>query len=271
MGEMSMMKYRSICIECGEAFVYEIQNHGRPRKYCSAECGKAWRDKKASNTVKCRCCGKIFINRMGNHSRCCSKPCAVADIRRQAEERGNAGSNRKIREWAVSLCFGGYGYAATAEALGLSRSTLRYWSNQYKDYGSAAGGAMTARYSYRDAQNPGEWLETLRAVQGANEYGAPPITGGRRVFLVCGREAGKKGMDRLSAIVTARLKMNPYDGSVYVFCSGELDILYCLYWDGAGLTVVVRRCGYGKYPRPSPEVSRYMEVTPQDLSTIMAG
>ncbi len=262
---------KGTCIECGKLFATETENRGRPRMYCSAECQKARSKRESSNLLRCRNCGKEFASAREPSRICCSKACAVADIRRQTADWKSTCSHG-FREWAVSLCLDGYGCVATADALGISQWTLKGWIRQYKDYGRTSG--TMGRYSYLDAQNPCEWIERLRLEATPAEHDKNPITDNRRIFLVCGRVKGKRRAgraDQLAIIVEGRLQMDPFDGSVYAFCGGRLAPVFCMYWDGAGFFVVTRRCEHGTYPWPSPQLGKVMPVTPEDLEIILSG
>ena len=58
------------------------------------------------------------------------------------------------------------------------------------------------------------------------------------------------GLDGLIAIVRYHLKLDPYDGSVYVFRDGTGAAVQYIEWDGQGFRQSKRRAQSGRYPWP---------------------
>lgn len=262
---------KSTCVSCGGGFTYQTQNHGRPRLYCSVECRRAKSNRGSiTSVVKCHNCGKNFT-RLGKSKRgCCSRTCAIADVRRQAVHyRDKEPACGAFRDWVVSLCLNGYGYEATSEALGLSRWTVQSWVARSK--GRKSRHKSRRYFGYPDAQSADEWVEKLRTEVTLPTCGLEPISMDRPVFIVCGTVDAKKGIDQLSAIVAGRLRMNPFDGSVYVFCGCNHESIRYMFWDGAEFCVVARRRERGTYLWPSPQLGAVMALTPQDFELILLG
>lgn len=81
----------------------------------------------------------------------------------------------------------------------------------------------------------------------------------------------KKGGWQLSTIIEGRLRMNPFDGSVYAFCGKERDSIRCMFWDGTEFCVVTHRCAGGTYPWPAPQLGTSIPVSSDDFSLILRG
>ena len=73
---------------------------------------------------------------------------------------------------------------------------------------------------------------------------------GKRVRLVCGITNMYTGLDGLVAIIRYHLKLDPYDGSVYVFRDGIGSMLKYIEWDGQSFLQGKRRAQSGTYPWP---------------------
>lgn len=80
----------------------------------------------------------------------------------------------------------------------------------------------------------------------------------------------RKGMDGLSALVTAELKLEPFCGIVYVFRSKRADCVKLLFWDGTGACLVTKRLEGWKFRWPKIE-GGVMRLSPAQLSALLEG
>lgn len=61
----------------------------------------------------------------------------------------------------------------------------------------------------------------------------------------------RKGHDGLAALVSSRLRKDPFTGTVFVFRSRRADRLKLLYWDGAGLVMAYKRLEEASFTWPA--------------------
>lgn len=115
------------------------------------------------------------------------------------------------------------------------------------------------RVSYTDAD---EWRELMKAAM--RDFGVTPKRG-KRVFLVCGETNMNLGIDGLTNIIRYRLNLNPYDGSLYVFCDFSGSNLEYIEWDGAGFCIAKRQAQSGSYPWPPSEAGLTMEISEKEF------
>ena len=57
----------------------------------------------------------------------------------------------------------------------------------------------------------------------------------------------RKAVNGLCAIVESDLLMNPYEGSLYVFCNRGRDKLKILHWDRTGFVLWYKRLEQAKF------------------------
>jgi transposase len=93
---------------------------------------------------------------------------------------------------------------------------------------------------------------------------------GRRVFLVCGETNMHLGLDGLVNVIRYRLNLNPYDGSLYVFCDFSGTNLKYLGWHGAGFCIAKRRAQSGSYPWPPSEAGMTLEIPEREFAFLKA-
>lgn len=91
-----------------------------------------------------------------------------------------------------------------------------------------------------------------------------------QVYLVCGKTDMRQGIDSLAYLVKSQHKLDPFSGSVYLFCGGHCDRFKALYWDGQGFWLLYKRFENGKlaWPRNSDEVKA---LTVEQVDWLMKG
>lgn len=97
--------------------------------------------------------------------------------------------------------------------------------------------------------------------------GPPP---GTRVYLACGVTDMRAGMDSLAALVQHALGADPFDGSVYLFRGRKGRLVKCLWHDGVGLCLLVKRIEAGVFPWPATPANRAV-LTPAQMSLLLEG
>ena len=90
------------------------------------------------------------------------------------------------------------------------------------------------------------------------------------VYIACGYTDLRSGIDRLSALVQNSFRLDPFSGSLFLFCGRRVDRIKALYWDADGFVLLYKRLERGQYqwPRTPEEVK---ELTPQQLRWLQEG
>ena len=78
------------------------------------------------------------------------------------------------------------------------------------------------------------------------------------------------GLDGLTAIVRYHLKLDPYDGSVYVFRDKAGSMLKYIEWDGQGFLQGKRRAQSGSYPWPKGQAGEVLEITEKEFEYLLS-
>ena len=99
------------------------------------------------------------------------------------------------------------------------------------------------------------------------------FTGSLRVFLGVEPVDPRKSFSGLLALVMNRLREEPLQGALFVFSNRSRSWLKMLYWDGAGLWVLVKRLEKGTFawPAPSETAAVKLQLTPEALSLLTTG
>ena len=69
----------------------------------------------------------------------------------------------------------------------------------------------------------------------------------KHVYVKPSRTDLRKGIDGLSAIVRADLKLDPTDGSLFLFCGTRADRIKGLLYEGDGYLLLYKRCSDGRF------------------------
>ena len=240
---------KQTCPNCGKE--YEPQWTRGVRRFCSDECRiEWWREYHKANppedeqAKECAMCGAQLT---GKHrgKKYCSRFCYLLAVDR--------GHSEEICEWCGE------------EFLDSSGQGRRYCSRSC---------SISARYTQQgvrrgrrriSADSLEEWKEKL--TQAARAEGAGKR--GKRVRLVCGTTSMYTGLDGLMAIVRYQLKLDPYDGSVYVFRDGTGTMLKYIEWDGQSFRLGKRRAQSGSYPWPAGQTGEAVEISEKEFEYLL--
>lgn len=93
-----------------------------------------------------------------------------------------------------------------------------------------------------------------------------------RVYLACGSTDLRKSIDGLAALVSQAFDLDPFAGSLFVFCNRDRDKLKILYWDHNGFWLYYRRLERGRFrwPKP-PEDGSPLAITRRQLQWLLDG
>jgi endogenous inhibitor of DNA gyrase (YacG/DUF329 family) len=243
----SIERPKQVCPNCGAEF--QPGWNGGVRRFCCDACRlEWWREYHKANPReipperKCICCGNEFRSDSWHGGDYCSRECY---LRTMAQTRENV-----VCAWC------GEAFSALKNLNRKYCSIHCYTAARHQPERQKAG----RRISYHD---PDEWRALLKTA--LKDFGGPAKRG-QRVFLVCGETNMNTGLDGLVNIIRYRLNLNPYDGSLYVFCDFSETNLKYLEWDGAGVCITKRRAQSGSYPWPPSEAGSAMEITEKEFA-----
>lgn len=268
-----MRKSNAKCLICQKPV--EQKPKGGTRLYCNDECQKAAHkpDSRMANNKKCEYCGKEF-RRSGKSRRiCCTNECEIASLQRIAKIEKAQEIPCVFREWILEQYDKGYRPQPMSLALGISRLTIKSWldrSGRTANQTTHKPRKKRTYYSYDHARSAEAWLSALR--QETDFFYSDEertIEDGRPIFLVGGVTNVKCGADTFCMLISGRLKMNPFDGAVFVFCGVKREKICYIYWDSDGFNVVSRRCETGRYPWPRAELGSVMLINSHDFELVL--
>ena len=94
---------------------------------------------------------------------------------------------------------------------------------------------------------------------------------GKRVYLACGHTDMRKNINGLSVIVEGYFKLDPFDGSLFVFCNRSRDRVKILEWDGDGFWLHFKRLEKGHFKWPAAGTEATMTLNGEELSYLLGG
>lgn len=97
------------------------------------------------------------------------------------------------------------------------------------------------------------------------------LVGNARIYLACGHTDMRKGFNGLSALIDQELKINPFEGQLFVFRGKSGTRLKALYWDSSGLCLFAKRLETGtKFVWPMTEAG-VVEMSSAQLALLIDG
>jgi len=94
---------------------------------------------------------------------------------------------------------------------------------------------------------------------------------GKPCFLACGATDMRKSINGLAAIVEGSFKLDPFGGSLFVFCNRSRDRLKILEWDGDGFWLYFKRLEKGHFKWPGEGESVTMDLAGEELAILLGG
>jgi len=92
-----------------------------------------------------------------------------------------------------------------------------------------------------------------------------------RVFLAVDAVDMRKGFNGLWAVAAEQLRVDPFDGSVFVFTNRRRSCLKILYWDGSGVWVLAKRLEKGRFSWPDGTTPGKISLAPEALALLLGG
>jgi transposase len=71
-----------------------------------------------------------------------------------------------------------------------------------------------------------------------------------KIYIRPGCTDLRKGARGLTVLVQERMKLDPFSGSVYIFCNKGRDLLKAVWWDKTGFWLAQKRLEEAKFPWP---------------------
>jgi transposase len=91
-----------------------------------------------------------------------------------------------------------------------------------------------------------------------------------RVFVKPGPTDMRKQINGLSIIVSDELHMDPFEGSLFLFCNKPRRILKIIYWDKNGFCLWLKRLEKDKFPWPASQTEA-TEITQEQFGFLLQG
>ena len=92
----------------------------------------------------------------------------------------------------------------------------------------------------------------------------------RQIFFGVSYNLKSALTDELLAIIRYHLKLDPYDGSVYVFRDSVGSMLKYIEWDGQSFLQGKRRAQSGTYPWPGGHPGNVVELNKKEFSFLLS-
>lgn len=98
------------------------------------------------------------------------------------------------------------------------------------------------------------------------------VTSKNRVYLSCGPVDMRKSINGLAAIVQGAFDLDPFDGTLFVFCNKNKDKIKVLKWDKDGFILYYKRREKGRFQWPTISLdSSTVTVSKEDLNRLLDG
>ena len=90
------------------------------------------------------------------------------------------------------------------------------------------------------------------------------------VYIATGYTDLRRGIDGLAGVVQQSFHLDPFAGSLFLFCGRRADRFKALYWDADGFVLLYKRLEKGCYqwPRTGEEA---LELNRQELRWLLEG
>jgi len=96
------------------------------------------------------------------------------------------------------------------------------------------------------------------------------LPAGTRVYIACGATDMRCGFDGLAAKIETVLKLDPFEGSIFIFRGKRGDLIKALYWDGQGLVLYAKRLENGRFVWPQA-TDGTLTLTSAQMSMLVEG
>lgn len=94
---------------------------------------------------------------------------------------------------------------------------------------------------------------------------------GKLCYLACGATDMRKSINGLAALVEGSFKLDPFCGTLFVFCNRGRDRLKILEWDGDGFWLYFKRLEKGHFRWPGENEASTMSLSGEELDILLGG
>jgi len=91
-----------------------------------------------------------------------------------------------------------------------------------------------------------------------------------RIYLAVGSTDMRKAINGLSIMVEDQLEMDPFSGSLFVFCNRRRNMIKILYWDRNGFCLWHKRLEKHFFTWPESR-EQILQIDPRQLSWLLEG
>lgn len=94
-----------------------------------------------------------------------------------------------------------------------------------------------------------------------------------KIYLALEPVDMRKQFNGLWALAAEHLKIDPFQGALFVFTNKDRDRVKLLYWDGTGAWVLAKRLEKGRFtwPKTAGSDPRKLALAPEALTMLLAG
>ncbi|MDR3335970.1 MAG: IS66 family insertion sequence element accessory protein TnpB [Treponema sp.] len=91
-----------------------------------------------------------------------------------------------------------------------------------------------------------------------------------RIFIRPGHTDMRKAANGLTALVQDAMRLDPFSGSVYLFCGQNRKVLKAVWWDKTGFWLSQKRLEKEKFPWPE-STEEVEELSREQLEMLLTG
>ena len=91
-----------------------------------------------------------------------------------------------------------------------------------------------------------------------------------KIYIRPGQTDMRKAVNGLAVIVDEAMELDPFSGSIFMFCSRDRKLLKAVYWDKSGFWLSQKRLEKEKYPWPETNES-VQELSLEELKMLLSG
>lgn len=96
--------------------------------------------------------------------------------------------------------------------------------------------------------------------------------GAKHIYLACGPTDFRRGITGLSALVTMKFQLDPFEGgNVFIFCNKKKDAIKVLRYDRNGFILAHKKLLDGMRFRWPAKKEEVREITPKQIEWLLDG
>lgn len=91
-----------------------------------------------------------------------------------------------------------------------------------------------------------------------------------QVYLAIGSTDMRKQINSLSILVQEKMELDPFSGSIFVFCNRRRSTVKAVYWDRNGFCLWQKRLEKDRFRWPE-RAEEVMKISPRELRWLLDG